>query len=221
MKVSFKLFFFRSFSCFSHFVLRLKQSKEEEIQIIIHHWIRTLNIRLGWIKDFDKFVVNYASTFFMFETFRSLSKLINTFSGHKGSVRSIDYSTFDDCQLICSGSDDKTVRVWDVNNNKQIQSFCGHSYIVNCVKFSQYHYHNNHQSVICSSSHDRTIRFWDFKHNQKLQIFNGHTDSVCGIQFSSFNGGRYLFSGSFDKTIRLWDVETSKSLHVFNGHKDC
>ncbi|ETO01830.1 hypothetical protein RFI_35609, partial [Reticulomyxa filosa] len=24
-----------------------------------HHWIRTLNIQLGWIKDFDKLVVNY------------------------------------------------------------------------------------------------------------------------------------------------------------------
>ncbi|ETO36601.1 hypothetical protein RFI_00460 [Reticulomyxa filosa] len=38
-------------------------SKEEEIQIIIHHWIRTLNIQLGWIKDFDKLVVNYVSPF--------------------------------------------------------------------------------------------------------------------------------------------------------------
>ncbi|ETO08988.1 hypothetical protein RFI_28399, partial [Reticulomyxa filosa] len=40
------------------------KSKEEEIQIIIHHWTRTLNIQLGWIKDFDKFVVNYVSSFF-------------------------------------------------------------------------------------------------------------------------------------------------------------
>ncbi|ETO34274.1 hypothetical protein RFI_02822 [Reticulomyxa filosa] len=41
----------------SHFALCLEQSKEEEIQIIVHYWIRTLNIQLGWIKDFDKLVV--------------------------------------------------------------------------------------------------------------------------------------------------------------------
>ncbi|ETO36612.1 hypothetical protein RFI_00450, partial [Reticulomyxa filosa] len=115
-------------------------------------------------------------------------------------VWSIDYSTFDDCQFICSGSNDKTFLYF--------------------VKFSSYHYHNHRQNVICSSSINDTIRFWDFKHNNQLQIFNGHTDIVNGVKFSPFNGGRYLCSGSNDKTIRLWDVETSKSLHVFNVHEN-
>ncbi|ETO36409.1 WD-40 repeat-containing protein, partial [Reticulomyxa filosa] len=110
----------------------------------------------------------------MFDTFRSSSKLINTFTGHTNTVWSINYSTFDNCQLICSGSEDKTVRVWDIDNNKQIQSFNQHSGSVFCVKFSSYYYHNHRQSVICSSSDDKTIRFWDFKHNKQLQIFNEH-----------------------------------------------
>ncbi|ETO34717.1 hypothetical protein RFI_02373, partial [Reticulomyxa filosa] len=50
---------------------------------------------------------------FNFDLFRSSSKLINTFTGHTSSVFSIDCSTFDDCQFICSGSADGTVRVWD------------------------------------------------------------------------------------------------------------
>ncbi|ETO07018.1 hypothetical protein RFI_30374 [Reticulomyxa filosa] len=153
-----------------------------------------------------------------FNLFRSSYKLINTFNGHTNIVPSIDYSTFDDCQFICSGSYDKTVRVWDINKNKQIQSFNRHLLDVCCVKFSQYHYHNHHCNVVCSSSSDKTIRFWDFKYNQQLQVFNGHTNWVYGIEFSPFNGSRYLCSGSGDKTIRLWDVETYKSLHVFNGH---
>ncbi|ETN99626.1 Serine/Threonine protein kinase, partial [Reticulomyxa filosa] len=120
-------------------------------------------------------LLTQATTYFVFDTYRSSSKLINTFTAHTNSVNSIDYSTFDDCQFICSGSSDKTVRVWDVDNNKQAQSFNGHSDIVYCAKFSLYHYHNHHQNVICSSSADKTIRFWDFKHNNQLQIFNGHT----------------------------------------------
>ncbi|ETO32872.1 WD-40 repeat protein, partial [Reticulomyxa filosa] len=137
----------------------------------------------------------------MFETFRSSSKLINTFIGHTDTVRSIDYSTFDGCQFTCSGSTDNTVRVWDVDNNKQIQSFNGHLGNVYCVKFSLYYYHNYCQHVICSSSADKTIRFWDFKHNKQLQKFNGHLNSFYGIEFSPFNGGRYLCFGSGDKFV--------------------
>ncbi|ETO04341.1 WD-repeat protein, partial [Reticulomyxa filosa] len=144
-------------------------SEEEKIQFIVQYWIRILKIKLGWIHEFDKLIVNYISTVFMFDTFHSSSKLINIFTGHTDRVWSIDYSTFDYCQFICSGSDDKTVRVWDVDNNKQIQLFNGHSSYVYCVKFSQYHYHNNRQHVICSSSLDKTIQFWDFKHNKQLQ----------------------------------------------------
>ncbi|ETO21946.1 hypothetical protein RFI_15259 [Reticulomyxa filosa] len=173
-------------------------SKEGEAEIIIQHWIRILKVRLIWIRDLEKLIINYVM--------------------HKDYVWSIDYSTFDDRQLICSGSSDKTVRVWDVETNKQIRLFNQHSSYVYCAKFSPYHYHKHHRNVICSSSWDKTIRLWDFKRNQQLKIFNGHTSYVVGIDFSRFNGGRYVCSGSFDKTVCLWDVETSKSLHIFNGH---
>ncbi|ETO13475.1 G-protein beta WD-40 repeats containing protein [Reticulomyxa filosa] len=128
-------------------------------------------------------------------SFLTLTKLLNTFNGHTDRV---------------------TIRVWDVDNNKQIQLFNGHAGEVYCVKFSQYHYQNHRCNIICSSSFDKTIRFWDIKNNQQLQIFKGHTGGVNGIEFSIFNGGRYLCSGSDDWTIRLWDVETSNSLHIFN-----
>ncbi|ETO10498.1 G-protein beta WD-40 repeats containing protein [Reticulomyxa filosa] len=210
---------------------------EEEIQIIVQYWIRIIKIKLGWIRDFDKFVVNYvtffvffkskylfvviATTVFMIDSFCVSSKLLKIFNGHNTRVYSIDNFTFDDCQFICSGSGDRTVRVWDVKTTKQIQSFNEHLSYVFCVKFSQYHYRSNKRTVICSSSSDKTIRFWDIKYNRSFQIFTGHTSSVYGMKFSPFNGGRYLCSGSFDKTIRLWDVETSKSLHIFYGHEGC
>ncbi|ETO34532.1 hypothetical protein RFI_02563 [Reticulomyxa filosa] len=65
----------------------------------------------------------------MLDTFCSSSKLLKIFHGHLDCV-----------------NNDKTVRVWYVNNNKQIQSFNKHSHYVKCVKFSQYHSHNNRQN---------------------------------------------------------------------------
>ncbi|ETO24605.1 WD-40 repeat protein, partial [Reticulomyxa filosa] len=156
---------------------------------------------------------------FSFDLFRSSSKSLNTLTKHNSCIYNIDYSRFNGHQFICSGSNDKTVRVWDIDKNKQIRLFDGHLSEVYCVKFSPYHYQSHHYNVICSSSLDEDIRFWDFKNNQQLQLFRGHQYGVCGIEFSPFNGGRYLCSGSYDYTIRLWDVETSKALHIFKGHK--
>ncbi|ETO31962.1 WD repeat-containing protein [Reticulomyxa filosa] len=160
------------------------------------------------------------TTTYSFDTFRASSKLLKTLIGHTSEVTSIDYSIFDDSQFICSASSDKTVRVWDIDNNQQIQLFNEHLDYVNGIKFSLYHYYIHRRNVTCFSSSDSTIRFWDIKHNQQLQILNGHTKVVHGIALSPFNSGRYLCSGSDDKTIRLWDIETSKLLHVFNGHED-
>ncbi|ETO15560.1 G-protein beta WD-40 repeats containing protein [Reticulomyxa filosa] len=197
---------------------QLELLKEEDVQKIIQYWIRILKIKSGWIHDFDKTVVNYIITFFIFDAFQSSSKLLKTFTGHTNTVWSIDYATFDDGQFICSGSSDNTVCVWDIESNKQIRQFNEYSGGVYCVKFSQYHYHNKHRNVICSSS-GNTVYFWDIKDSRQLQIFDEHAANIIGIEFSSFNSGRYLCSGSSDNTIRLWDVETSKSLHVFNGHE--
>ncbi|ETN98994.1 WD-40 repeat protein, partial [Reticulomyxa filosa] len=133
-----------------------------EIQKIIQQWVRTLKIKLGWIQDFDKLIIKYVTFVFLFYL-------------HTGILNSIDYSTFDNNQFICSGSSDNTVRVWDIENNKQIESFYGHSSTVFCVKFSPYHYYNNCLNVICSSAYDKTIRFWDFKHDRQLKLFNNHT----------------------------------------------
>ncbi|ETO14705.1 hypothetical protein RFI_22663 [Reticulomyxa filosa] len=201
--------------------LRKKKLEEEKIKVILRHWTRILQISFGWIHEFDKLVFNYAYAIFIFDTFCSSSKLINTLIVHTSYVYNIDYITFGSHQFICSGSHDPTVCIWDVDNNKQIQLLNGYSNAAYCVKFSSYYYQNNNENVICYSSNNRNIYFWDFKQNKLLQTFNKHKKSVYGIEFSSFNGSRYLFSGSLDKTIRLWDVETLKSLHVFKGHENC
>ncbi|ETO07265.1 hypothetical protein RFI_30127, partial [Reticulomyxa filosa] len=106
------------------------------------------------------------TTIFMFDTFRLSFQLLNTFIEHTSWIYSIDYLTSGNNQFICSGLDDKTVRVWDIENNKRIKLFNGHSDAMCCVTFSSYHYNINHcQNVICSSSWDITIRFWDIKDN--------------------------------------------------------
>ncbi|ETO33258.1 F-box and wd40 domain protein [Reticulomyxa filosa] len=179
----------------SKIISREKNQKKKKIQIIIYYLIRISNIKLGWIKDFDKIVVNY---------------LLNTYTGHASVVQSIDYSTFDDCQLICSGSYDNTVRIWNFDNNKQIQSLNRHSAFVLCVKFSQYHYHNHCQhygsnellNIILSGSADESVRLWNIRSGQQIQ-------DVISVEYAPFiiesnrSNSNVVCSGSVDKTIKL------------------
>ncbi|ETO35184.1 G-protein beta WD-40 repeats containing protein [Reticulomyxa filosa] len=121
-------------------------------------------------------------------------------------VNSIDYSTFDYGQFICSGSHDKTVRVWNIETNKQIQSFNGHLNYVYSVKFSPYHYYNHCCNIICSSSYD------------------GITSKVIdNCKYSSVKHGlnklgNTILCGSWDCSVRLWNIRSNKKeLHAING----
>ncbi|ETO00811.1 hypothetical protein RFI_36628, partial [Reticulomyxa filosa] len=143
------------------FTVCIDQS-EEEIQLIIQHWIRILKIKLGWIQDFDKLVVNYVMFYFVF--FIQCSNIY--------LLLFIDYFAFDDSQFICSGSVDKTVRIWNVETNKQIQSFNEHLSAVYSVKFSQYHYIHNQfffgiSKIINNCKHSMNIK-------EVLVILNFH-----------------------------------------------
>ncbi|ETO13216.1 WD-repeat protein [Reticulomyxa filosa] len=204
----------KNYSNFKDFIEREKHYNES-IKVLQEKSEKPINTEEMKDNDSPLSFDPKCSSSFSFDLFCSSSKLLKTFSGHTNTVWGIDCSTFDDCQFLCSGSHNNTIRVWNVETTKQIQFFSGHSRHVYSVKFSPFHDH----SIICSSSFDKTIRFWNFETAKELQVLNEHTGWVSGIAFSPFNKGRYLCSGSADKTIRLWDVETFQTLHIFNGHE--
>jgi len=54
--------------------------------------------------------------------------------GHCDFVRCVQFST--DAKQLVSGSDDRTVRLWDVGSGEQLKQFFGHSNPINDVRFS-------------------------------------------------------------------------------------
>jgi len=99
-----------------------------------------------------------------------------------------------------SGSDDRTIRVWDAETGNALGApLLGHTDCVQSVAISP------DGSRIVSGSHDKTIRVWDAETGNALGApLLGHTDCVRSVAIS-LDGSR-IVSCSIDKTIRVWDL---------------
>ena len=107
-----------------------------------------------------------------------------------------------DDKYLVSGGADKTVKIWNLQENFQINSFNGHTKDVNCVSFS------NNMKFIASAGNDKTIRIWPFKTNDfKEKILEGHTKEIFVMVIS--NNNQFIISGGKDCTIRIWDIKNN------------
>ncbi|MEL6938245.1 MAG: hypothetical protein AAFO84_03530, partial [Cyanobacteria bacterium J06598_1] len=116
------------------------------------------------------------------------------FESHRASVNAVAFSPKGD--RIVSGSNDNTLRLWDLEGNVICKPFEGHSDWVYSVTFSP------QGDRIVSGSNDNTLRLWDLEGNPIGEPFEGHSDWVSSVAFSP--EGDCIVSGSGDNTLCLW-----------------
>jgi len=127
--------------------------------------------------------------------------------GHTKYVDSVSWSP--DGQLA-SGSNDDTIRIWDVVTGKSEKTLEGHTGYVFSVSWSP------DGQQLASGSADTTIRIWDVANEKSEKTLVGHTGGITSVSWSP--DGKQLASGSDDKTIRIWDVATQESKKILEGH---
>ena len=136
--------------------------------------------------------------------------LVRTLIGHSGAVWAIALTT-DGCRAL-SGSDDRTLKVWDAENGACLHTLEGHTEQITAVMFTP------DGSRALSGSSDRTLKLWDAERGACLRTLVGHTERVTAVALTT--DGRRALSGSADRTLKVWDVESGICLRTLEGHAD-
>lgn len=132
-----------------------------------------------------------------------------TLSGHSGLINALVATP--DRQTLISGSEDTTIRIWDLATGEQRQILRGHTGPIQALDAS------TTSRFLASGSADSTIKLWNSQTGQELRTLRGHTSFINDVKFSP--DGQTLVSASADKTIKLWHVETGSEILTFTGHK--
>ena len=131
---------------------------------------------------------------------------------HTEGVNSIAFSK--DGQFLISGSEDNTIKIWDIANQPQlIKTLTGHTDSIKAVAVSA-------DGKIASAGYDNTIKLWT-NSGELLQTINAHDLAITSLAFTS--DSNTLASASWDNTIKLWSLsdegKTNKLLHTLK-HQD-
>lgn len=127
---------------------------------------RDYTIRM-WHEESDFIQDSYSCMFKRLSNTDSLSKI----TGHSSYVSSL--AVLKDGSLA-SGSEDKTIRIWDLISGLTIKTLIGHTAYVWCLLVLP-------DGSLVSGAWNSTIRIWNVKTGLTIKTLTGHTDNIYSL----------------------------------------
>ena len=136
-------------------------------------------------------------------------RTVHILKGHKQFVNSLVVTP--DGRYLLSGSDDATLRIWELSSGRCVYTLEGHKYSVKSIAITP----DGRYAV--SGSGDSTLRVWEISSGRCIRTLEGHKLLVTSLVITP--EGRYLLSGSDDTTLRVWELSNGRCVHTLEGHE--
>lgn len=129
--------------------------------------------------------------------------------GHRDNVTAVRFHP--DLELVCSASEDATVRVWDFEQGRVERTLKGHTGAVRDLAFDP------KGVLLATCSNDLTIKLWDFTSSYScVKTLHGHDHTISSVRFTP--NGDQIVSCSRDNSIKIWETATGYCQKTFTGH---
>ncbi|PPQ72265.1 hypothetical protein CVT24_004682 [Panaeolus cyanescens] len=128
-------------------------------------------------------------------------KHIGTFKGHKRGVWTVKFGTAE--RVLASGSGDKTIKLWSLDDFSCLKTFEGHTNSVLRVDFI------NAGMQMVSSASDGLVKLWNVREEECSATMDNHEDKVWAMAISS--DGRTIVSGAADSVVTFWEDCTEEN----------
>lgn len=133
-----------------------------------------------------------------------------TMLAHEKDVNAVAISP--DAQIVATGSQDRSLKMWDVAKGTLQFTCAGHKRGIWNVTFSTV------DRIVASCSGDATVRIWSVANGNCLRTFQGHLSGVLRSVFIS--GGTQLASAGADGLIKIWITKTGECASTLDAHED-
>jgi serine/threonine protein kinase len=130
-----------------------------------------------------------------------------TLRGHAGGVISLAYSP--NGKVLASGSQDKTILLWDTATWKASEAIKGHSGDVFCVAFSP---DGRKLASVTSERDSCAVRLWEVETAKSAGTISAPWPGLYAVAWLS--DGRTVVTGGWDNELSFWDVSTGVRLRV-------
>ncbi|MFM8395215.1 MAG: WD40 repeat domain-containing protein, partial [Acidobacteriota bacterium] len=145
---------------------------------------------------------------------RELSTLrqLSSFSAHQDWINDLVVWRDEARRLYLTASSDRTIRIWEPENNQQVTELRGHRGDVTRLILS------NDNERLLSSSRDRSLKIWSLEALLEPAVIKAHDNNIYTVAFSP--DGKWLATGSGDGTAKVWDVATGKPLSTLRADSE-